>query len=181
MRRRRIVLSAAVAPLASAAPQAARWALPGLLAGPAAAQGAEPAAAVQWPSITLLDGSTLSPASWQGLAAVVVFWATWCPYCRRHNAHIDKLHRASAGLPLRVLGVAVDGEGPAVRQHMASQGHAFPVTLDGGRLRPLLTPRTLIPMTIALDRQQRVRLAVPGEMSEDDVLGLQRLLLRPAA
>jgi thiol-disulfide isomerase/thioredoxin len=165
MKRRQLVLAA------SAAPWVRR----------AQAQPTEPGPGVVWPVIPLLDGSTLSPASWQGQAAVVVFWATYCPYCKRHNAHIDKLHRTVQGQPLRVLGVALDTDADAVRRYMASNGYSFPVALDGGGLRQRLTSRRIIPMTCVLDRQGRLLQAIPGEMFEDDVIGLARVLQRPGA
>jgi thiol-disulfide isomerase/thioredoxin len=112
---------------------------------------------------------------------VVVFWATYCPYCKRHNAHIDKLHSAVQGQSVRVLGVALDSDADAVRRYMASNAYRFPVALDGGRLRQRLTPRRVIPMTCLLDRQGRLLQAIPGEMVEDDVMGLIRVLQRPGA
>ena len=144
------------------------------------AQTAAVAPAIEWPWIPLLDGSTLSPSSWQGLPAVVVFWATYCPYCQRHNAHVDRLYRATEGQPLRVLGVALDSPADAVRRYMAVNGYRFPVTLDDGTLRQRFTARRVIPMTCVLDRQGRLLQALAGEMSEDDVLGLAGLLQRPA-
>jgi thiol-disulfide isomerase/thioredoxin len=142
------------------------------------AQTPTPAPAIDWPAIHLLDGSTLTPSSWQGQAAVVVFWATYCPFCKRHNAHVDKLHRALQGQALRVLGVALDGDADAVRRYMAGNGYQFPVTLDDGTLRKRFTARRVIPMTCVLDRQGRLLQAIPGEMFEDDVMGLARVLLR---
>ncbi len=147
----------------------------------AGAQAAEAAPVIEWPVIHLQGGSTLSPASWQGLAAVIVFWATYCPYCKRHNAHVDKLHRAAQGQALRVLGVALDGDADAVRRYMAGNGYQFPVTLDDGTLRKRLTARRVIPMTCVLDRQGRLLQAIPGEMAEDDVLGLARVARATAA
>lgn len=144
-----------------------------------AANGARPV--ITWPEIPLLDGGSLSPASWQGQPAVVVFWATYCAFCKRHNAHVDKLHRASRGQPLRVLGVALDGDAGAVRRYMAVNGYSFPVALDGGDLRRRLTQRRVIPMTCVIDRQGRLLQAIPGEMVEDDVLGLARALQRQPA
>ena len=137
------------------------------------------AAPVAWPAITLLDGSSLSPQSWQGQPAVVVFWATWCAFCKRHNAHVEALYRAH-GAQLRVLGIALDRDAGAVRQALARNGWTFPVALDDGSLRARLTPRRVIPMTCLIDRQGRLQQALPGEMAADDVLGLARQLQRSA-
>jgi thiol-disulfide isomerase/thioredoxin len=147
----------------------------------AQAQSAEPGAPIDWPVISVLDGDKLDPASWRGKPAIVVFWATYCPYCKRHNAHIEKLYRATQGRSLRVLGVALDTDEGAVRRYMAVNGYSFPVALDGGVLRQRLTPRRVIPMTCVLDRLGRMVQAIPGEMAEDDVLGFARLSQRPDA
>ena len=147
----------------------------------AQAQSAEPGAPIDWPVISVLDGDKLDPASWRGKPAIVVFWATYCPYCKRHNAHIEKLYRATQGQSLRVLGVALDTDEGAVRGYMAINGYSFPVALDGGVLRQRLTPRRVIPMTCVLDRLGRMVQAIPGEMAEDDVLGFARLSQRPDA
>lgn len=167
MRRRTVLAAAAAAP----------WARVGQAQD--SANDARPV--IAWPDIRLLDGGTFSPGSWQGQPAVVVFWATDCPYCRRHNAHVDKLHRAVRGQPLRVLGVALDSDAGSVRAYMSTHHYEFPVALDGGDLRRRLTLRRVIPMTCVIDRQGRLLQAIPGEMFEDDVLGLARLLQRQPA
>ena len=135
-------------------------------------------APVEWPPIQLLDGGTLTPESWRGQAAVVVFWETYCPYCKRHNAHIDKLYRATRGSGLRVLSVALDADEAAVRRYMASNKFSFPVALDGRVLRQRLTSRRVIPMTCVLDAQGRLVQSIPGEMAEDDVMELARFATR---
>jgi peroxiredoxin len=163
MKRRQLLLAGAAAPVARVA----------------GAQVATASPVIEWPAIRLLDGSTLGPASWQGQAAVIVFWATYCPYCKRHNAHIDKLYRAMQGQALRVMGVALDSDADAVRRYMLGNGYQFPVSLDDGTLRRQFTARRVIPMTCVVDRQGRLLQAIPGEMAEDDVLGLSRVLQRP--
>ena len=134
---------------------------------------------IEWPVIELLDGTTLAPAAWPGMAAVVVFWATHCPFCKRHNAHVEKLYRATKGQPVRILTLAEDGNADLVRQHMRSHGYGFPVALSDGVLRRRMTTRRIIPMTCVVDRDGRLRQAIPGEMSEDDVMGLAQAALRP--
>jgi peroxiredoxin len=131
--------------------------------------------AIEWPAVQLLDGRTLAPDSWRGQSAVIVFWETYCPYCKRHNAHIDKLFRSLMNQQtqsLRVLGVALDTDEAAVRRYMASNDFSFPVALDGGVLRRRFTQRRVIPMTCLLDAQGRLVQAIPGEMAEDDVMEL---------
>lgn len=136
----------------------------------AAEEAARPV--IEWPVIELLDGRQWSPASWREQPAVVVVWATWCGFCHRHNAHIDRLYRVTQEQGLRVLGIAVDGDAAAVREHLSRHRLAFPVAMNAGRLREKLSPRRLTPLTALLDRQGRLLQLIPGEMSEDDVIGL---------
>ena len=160
MRRRRLILGAAAS---------------GAMPLCAVASPVQPGEMVQWPAIELLDGRAWTPASWQGMPAVVVVWATWCPHCARHNGHLDKLHRAVAGRSLRILGVAIDGDRDSVRRYMDSHGYAFPVTLDAEPLRSRLTARRMVPMTFITDEQGHLRQAIPGEMFEADMLALAAL------
>jgi peroxiredoxin len=138
--------------------------------GAAAAKGE----LVRWPEVRLLDGRLLAAPAQRAQAAVLVFFSTTCPFCLRHNQHVQKLVAASAGLPLQVLGVALDRSADDVRQYLARRGLAFDVTLDERALRSVLSPRRVIPLTIVLDREGRLREVIPGEMFEDDVLGLAR-------
>ena len=141
-------------------------------AAPAAlAQGAKPAGrVVNWPEVTLLDGTRWGPAQAQGKAVIVVFWSTTCPFCLRHNAHIEKLRRAAAGRPLEILTVARDKDAGAVKAYLARHGYGFQVTMDQGPMAAALSSRKVIPLTVTVDRQGRLGQEIPGEMFEEDVM-----------
>jgi thiol-disulfide isomerase/thioredoxin len=144
-----------------------------LLAGMAAAaqaQPAQPGQAVVWPELTLLDGRRLGAGHWRDHAAVVVFWTTTCPFCRRHNQHVEKLHRAAAGLPLTVLGVARENSATTVQRYAQQQGYSFPITLNHGALAAALSQRNLVPLTVLVGRDGRLKQVLPGEMFEEDVM-----------
>lgn len=134
-----------------------------------AADAADPWAALRW-----LQGTPVSPG--RGLPMVVVFWATWCGYCRRHNVHVDRLFAMVRGR-MHVVGIAVESESAAVQRHLRDTGLRFPVAVDDGPLRRRFTDRRMVPMTCTIDRQGRTGLCIPGEMSEGDVLGLAKLAL----
>jgi len=137
---------------------------------------------VRWPSrLETVDGRPIDTAAWRDQPAVVVFWATWCGYCRRHNAHVDKLHRSLSGRRLTVLGVAIDRDAATVQPYLVANRIGFPVVLEGGQLRAQFTDRRMVPMTCLLDREGRVTLRIPGEMAEADVLAFARLALPPLA
>lgn len=145
---------------------------------------ASPAARIEWPDLEWVSGEKVPRSDLKGVPVIVVFWATYCAFCKRHNAHIDELYRTVDPQRLRVLSVAVDSDAAGVRQYMAANRYGFPVALDGGRLRGLFTDRRVVPMTCTLDRDGRPGLCIPGEMAEADVLGLAALALpeaRPGA
>jgi thiol-disulfide isomerase/thioredoxin len=155
---------------------ALRWlpALPAALPWTASAAPAQRGQAVAWPAeVALLDGSRWMPQP--GVAQVVVLWSTTCPFCKRHNAHVQKLYQALAGRPAAVLGVARDRDPAAVQRSMALNGWTFPVTLAWPAMSAALTARNVIPMTLTVDRQGRLHEAIPGEMFEEDVLKLAAL------
>lgn len=154
-----------------------------LLAGTGRARAqAAPGERIEWPALTLLDGRTLAPEAWRDTAAVVVFWTTWCPFCRRHNARIDRLHRLmqAQGRRLRVLGVALDGDEAALREYQRANGYAFPVAAGQAALRARFTARRVIPTTCVVGRDGRLRECIAGEMAEDDVMALARHADAPA-
>ncbi len=130
---------------------------------------------VAWPDVALLDGSTWGAKRVASNAVVVVFWSTTCPFCQRHNQHVEKLHRQARGRALQVLGVARDRNDDAVRRFATAQGYSFPITTDHARLAAALGPRNIIPLTVTIDRQGRLQRSFPGEMFESDVLEFLRM------
>ena len=140
-------------------------ALPGVHAAPAPR-------AVAWPALQTLDGAPL-PAPWlQGQATLVVFFSTSCAYCRRHIPRLALLQQRQPALPLRVVLAAQDSPAEAVASHVAERGWRFATTLGSAALHDALSPRRVVPLTCAIDRSGLLREVIPGEMTEDDVMGL---------
>lgn len=129
---------------------------------------------VVWPEVTLLDGSRWGAEQARGKAVVVVFWSTTCPFCLRHNKHVEKLRRAAvaSGRALEIITVAREKDPATVRRYLALHGHGFAVTLDQVAMAEALGARKVIPLTVTVDRQGRLRQTIPGEMFEEDVMEL---------
>jgi thiol-disulfide isomerase/thioredoxin len=136
---------------------------------------AAPGEPVVWPQVRLLDGSPWSAAQAEGKAVVAVFWSTTCPFCRRHNAHVEKLRQAATGRPLELITIARENDPQAVQGYVARHGWRFAVTLDNVSMSAALSARKLVPLTVTVDRRGRLKQVIPGEMSEDDVLDLLKL------
>ena len=150
----------------------AAWAAPSVPSAPAA-----PGQRVAWPEVALLDGGRFGPDQAAGRAVVVVFWSITCPFCRRHNPHVEKLHRAARaqGKALSVITAARDGDAAQVRRHAEAQGYTFPITLEAAPLAAALSPRRLVPLTVTVDRRGLLKQVIPGEMFEEDVMELLEL------
>jgi thiol-disulfide isomerase/thioredoxin len=106
---------------------------------------------------------------------VVVFWSTTCPFCLRHNAHVEKLRRATAGQALEILTVARERDPAVVRAYLARHGYGFQVTLEQGPMAAALSMRRVIPLTAVVERSGRLKHVIPGEMFEEDVMEFRRL------
>lgn len=127
--------------------------------------------AVAWPgAVNLLDGRTWRPLA--GQRKIVVFWSVTCPFCRRHNQHLQTLLATLKDKPLQLLTVANDRDAGNVRHHLTRERLGFDVTLDHAALAAALRPRPMVPMTITVDAQDRVEWVIPGEMTEPDVMAL---------
>ncbi len=149
--------------------------VPLLASLPAVAAPAEPGQSVAWPEVTLLDGGRWSAAQARDKAVVVVFWSTTCPFCLRHNAHVEKLRRATAGQALEILTVARERDPAVVRAYLARHGYGFQVTLEQGPMAAALSMRRVIPLTAVVERSGRLKHVIPGEMFEEDVMEFRRL------
>ena len=113
--RRQVLASAVASMLASA--------------GSAQAQGEKNGSIIVWPELKLLSGATLRTDDWSNMSAVIVFWETWCPYCKRQNAHVDQLYQATLRQKMRVIGVTTEKNEAKVRAYMQSNQFSFPVAL----------------------------------------------------
>ena len=142
---------------------------------PAHAAPAAPGREVVWPQVRLLDGRPWGAAQAEGKAVVAVFWSLTCPYCQRHNNHVETLRQAMQGQPLELITIVRENDPPAVRRHMQQRGWQFAVTPDDAPMAAALSQRRLTPLTVTVDRQGRLLQVIPGEMTEDDVLGLRKL------
>ncbi len=156
---RRQILAGAGAVLAS--PLTDAWASPTALVAP-----------IDWSTLHLLDDKSDGPAHWAGLPVVVVFWATWCPFCKRHNVGVEKLYQHSRGQAFRVLGVTDETDRDKIENYVLANQIHFPIAMAPTAFRKQFTTRRVVPLTCLLGADHRLLQAVPGEMAQDDVMSL---------
>ncbi len=118
------------------------------------------------------EGVALDKAVWFGRPLVLVFWATWCFYCQRHNARLDALYQSSVTHAIGVLGVTLETDALAIRAHVHRQQWHFPVAMADQKFRSQWTDRQVVPLTCLVSANGELLNRVPGEMSLEDVMSL---------
>jgi hypothetical protein len=58
------------------------------------------------------------------------------------------------------------------QHHVRERGYTFAVTLDVAALAQALSMRRVMPLTVTVDRQGRLKQVIAGEMFETDVMEL---------
>lgn len=127
---------------------------------------------IQWPALHLVNGPDLKPGEWAGVPAIVVFWETWCPYCKRHNARVEQLYQATTGKNIRVMGATTETDEAKVKAYVASSQLHFPVATVTPDFRAQFTKRKVIPLTCLISAVGNLLQVIPGEMTQEDVLAL---------
>jgi len=149
-----------------------------LLAAPAGARAADVGGRISWPDVTLVDGTTIAAAQLARQPVVVEFWATWCPFCRRQNPHLEALWRDVKGRGLHVLTFALDKDPEKLRGYVAEYGYTFPVTLATSPVARQFEPRKALPELYVVDASGRIVMRESGEMFPEDVRALARYAQR---
>ncbi len=76
------------------------------------------------------DGSHLTLSEYQGQPVLLVFWATWCPYCKKLLPGIERLHQKYADQGLKIIAVNIlEDNDPAT--YMKRHDYHFDMVLEG--------------------------------------------------
>jgi len=142
-----------------------------LAAGPA---GAEIGDRVRWEDVRLHDGTVLPARQLTGRTVVVEFWATWCPFCKKQNPHLQRLHEKHGGPDLVVLTFSIDKEPGAVAAYMKQHGYTFAAAMAGPQSAQWFPKRRGLPVVYVVDPSGRIVFHEAGELFEEDILGLAR-------
>ena len=131
---------------------------------------------VALPPLTLLDGRRLDPATLRGKVVVLEFWASWCPFCARQNRHIEALYRAHRSRGLEVLAISIDKTQKAAADYLKSRGYTFLAAMQNPGYERIFRLRRGLPQTYVIDREGRLALVEMGEMFEEDIRDIAKLL-----
>ena len=77
--------------------------------------------------LTRLDGTQIDWTSYRSKVLILVFWASWCPFCARQNPLLDRLYRRQRDRGLAMVTISLDKAPELARQYVAK--HAYELRL----------------------------------------------------
>jgi peroxiredoxin len=108
-----------------------------------------------------LDGDSQRLSDYfQKNVILIDFWATWCIPCVKELPHFQRFYDKYKEKGLVVLAITVDGPETVamVKPFVKSHKYNFPVLLDTeSKVIALYDPRVILPYTILIDRQGKIK------------------------
>jgi thiol-disulfide isomerase/thioredoxin len=126
-------------------------------------------------------GTTVSLANYPNHVVVLNIWGSWCGPCRAEAAELVRVANVTAGQGVQFLGIDVRDSRQAGADFARDFGLTYPSIFDPpGRTLFALAglPRSVVPLTIVLDRHRRVAAVFLHAMTAQD---LQPVVQRVAA
>jgi thiol-disulfide isomerase/thioredoxin len=129
---------------------------------------------VTWTDITLIDGSVVRADELRAQPVVVEIWATWCPYCKKQNPSVQKLHETTAGKGLKVLTFAIDDDVELIRAYQRRYKYTFAVARSTPQIERMFAWGRGVPELYVVDTSGRIVVREDDEMFPEDVAALAR-------
>jgi peroxiredoxin len=114
----------------------------------------------------LADGRILPARQLEGKVVLQYFWATWCPICRDHLPHLQKLYEAYQPRGLEIIAQSLDDDPSVVVEFWRKGGYTFPVAMRSDETRAGFGPITGTPTLFLIDRRGTVRLKRLGTLPD---------------
>ncbi|NVJ51676.1 MAG: TlpA family protein disulfide reductase [Gammaproteobacteria bacterium] len=81
-------------------------------------------------TLPTLAGDSVTLSQFKDKTVVLVFWATWCPYCKKLLPGIERLQQKYQAEGLKVIAVNVMEDGDP-KAYIEQYGYSFTVALEG--------------------------------------------------
>ena len=118
-----------------------------------------------------INSDRLSIEQLRGKVVLFVFWATWCPHCRKEMPHMKELYEKYADQGLTVIGVTKKSkkqDTEKVIEFLEKNDISFPIAIDDGSKTSKAYVSTSIPGLAIVDKKGVVRWrAHPGYLDDD--------------
>jgi len=119
----------------------------------------DPPLQIEAPNFQDKLGQPVNLEAFKGKVVVLNFWATWCPPCVAEMPALDALQSELGGKDFIVIAVSTDREGikkSAPFYRRAGITHLALYNDTRGNLIGAFQAKTVLPITIVLDREGRV-------------------------
>lgn len=116
--------------------------------------GSQENAAPRVPDFSILanDGQTYSPSYLKGNVVLIMFWETWCPYCRRAMPHMNALADEYSNAEFTLLGVCGSKDPAAWHDYIGQHHLRWPQYLDKGHQMAHLFGARGVPNFFLIDK-----------------------------
>jgi len=68
-----------------------------------------------------LDGKTYKLSEFKGKPTILVFWASWCPHCRKEMPQLKGLYNQEGG-DIQIIAMSMDKEMEKLKKYLESFG-----------------------------------------------------------
>lgn len=120
-------------------------------------------------TVTDIEGRQHSLSDYAGKNVMVVFWATWCPPCRREIPHLIELRKQHSEDDLAII--AISSEGPGLLKSFAEQQQInYTVAAAGNSALPSpFSDIQYIPTSFFIDSKGRIQNAVIQSLTLEQI------------
>jgi peroxiredoxin len=129
---------------------------------------------------TSLAGETVSLAAFHGKPVILRFWSTECKYCRADTPIFNRYFDEYKEQGLGVIYINTESSIAEVREFVEDLEVIFPVVAQGGEIAEKFQVR-IVPQTIILDPEHRIKAAILGGVSKEELQDLVGPHLDPLA
>ncbi len=130
--------------------------------GKAVLEAGQPLPVVQ---LENLAGERLSVEPRPGHVLYLNVFATWCPDCQLETPALEELSRATASMPVDIVGVDQEEELAPVSLFAQRYGLTYPIFLDQDGLTHSLMGVRFIPTSLIIDSHGIVRARITGALT----------------
>lgn len=109
---------------------------------------------------------------------LIQVWASWCPFCKKTNAYLEKLQKEIPPNSLNIITISIDKNPLLAKQYMESNQYTFPAAMMTPELEKSMGRVKGIPILIILDQNNKVIYREVGEIFPEEYDSLKRFAKR---
>ena len=109
---------------------------------------------------------------------LIQVWASWCPFCKKTNAYLEKLQKEIPANSLNIITISIDKNPLLAKQYMETNKYTFQAAMMIPELEKSMGRVKGIPLLIILDPNNKVIYKEVGEIFPEDYDALKRFAKR---